>query len=137
MRAAFSRQAGRVSIVQVVMVVIAAAIGYVAWKYGPVQMHKWAIADVARGTAARMMVEFDDRKLQEELRREVEERTGIQIGHLSELFLTREREGNVKRVEVHWTEQVDHVWGSTHTLEMVVVETAAPAEEALRMKNAH
>lgn len=123
------------SVFQVVMILALVAGGYLAVKYGPVQLRKMTIAGVARKTAAKMMVEFDDAGLQRAMRDEVQKQTGVEIGY-SELFLTREREGNVKKVEVRWTEQIDHLWGSTHTLEMVVVETAEPGPDALRMRNA-
>ena len=117
------------------MVVVGIAGAYFGWKYIPVQLHKSAIRETARTAAAKMMVEYDDRKLAEWIRQDIQDKTGIEIGYMSELSLERQS-GSRKVVTVNWTEQIDHVWGSTHTIEMTVTESAEHGGAHLKMKNA-
>lgn len=118
------RQGGRVEVVQVVGVVVLAAALYFGFMYLPVLTHRMAMADIARRYAARMLVDFNDGKLREEIFQQAKKETGIQIG-MSELFLQRKQQPSSTHVTIKWTEQVKHIWGgSPHVIKMSVTESA-------------
>jgi hypothetical protein len=129
------RTRGRVSVVQVILIAVAAVGLYFGFRYLPVQMHKMGIADVARTAAAKMMVEHDDNKIRELVFQEVKSKTGVQVG-MSELFIKRERNPIIKNtVTVRWTEQIRHPWSqSPHVLKMEVTESNGAG--TVKMKNA-
>lgn len=128
------RMRGRVSVAQVV-VVSALAVGlYFGFRYLPVQMHKMGMGEIARAAAARMMVEFNDAKIREQVFQEAKSKTGVQIG-TSELLLKRQQQPIVNTVTIRWTEQIHHPWSkSPHVLKMEVTESAAHGGKV--MKNA-
>lgn len=130
------RARGRVSIAQVVGLAVLAAGLYFGFKYLPVLTHRMGLADVARGAAARMVVDLNDAKIREQIHQEARARTGVQIG-MSELFLERKTHPVLEnRVTIRWTEQIKHPWSkSPHVIKMEVTETAAVGNEKV-MKNA-
>lgn len=129
------RSSGKVSIAQIVGLAILAVGIYFGWMYLPVLSHKMAMDDLARTYAARMLIDYDDTKMREEIRARAKSETGIEIGHMSELFLERRTSPKIKRVvTIKWTEQVKHVWGKNHVLKMSVSQSIEPGGKV--MKNA-
>ena len=118
-----TRQAGRVGIVQVVAVVVLAAALYLGFMYLPVLTHRMTMSDIARRYAARMLIDFNDAKMREEIFLEAKKDTGIQIG-MSELFLQRKQQPLSTHVTIKWTEQVKHIWGKNHVIKMSITESA-------------
>ena len=120
-----ARQSGRVSIAQVVAVGVLAVAGYFAFMYFPLLTHRMALGTIAREGAAKMLIEFNDGKLREEIFQKAKTETGVQIG-MSEMFLQRQSNPIKATVTIKWTEQVKHVWGKNHVLKMSVTESAQP-----------
>ena len=126
-----NRRAGRASVSGIVMIVLGAIALYFAFMYLPVLMHKMSIGDVARQAAAKMQVDFADAKIRESIRTDIKSRTGVEIG-MSELLITRK--GTLTTVNVKWTEQVKHLWGTNHVIKMEVTESVVPGN--VKLKNA-
>ena len=120
-----TRVSGKVSVVQVLALLVLAVAGYSAFMYFPLLTHRMALGTIAREAAAKMMVEHNDGKLREEIFERAKRETGVQIG-MSEMFLQRQPNPRKTTVTLRWTEQVKHVWGKNHVIKMQVQESAEP-----------
>ena len=125
------RERGRVSVSQIVMLAALVAGLYFGVMYLPILSHRWAMGDIARKAAAKMIYEFNDMEIREFVRTEAEQHTGIQIG-TSELWLERRRQPTQYVVTIRWTEQVKHLWGKNHVMKMAVTEGVEPGGTVIK-----
>jgi len=120
-----TRVSGKVSVVQVLALLVLAAAAYGAFMYFPLLTHRMALGTIAREAASKMLIEHNDGKIREEIFERAKRETGVQIG-MSELFLSRSASVHKTIVTIRWTEQVKHVWGKNHVIKMQVQESAEP-----------
>lgn len=122
---------GGISITQVVVGAIVAAVLYAAVMYVPGVMNKSTMNGIARDAAARMVLESNDAAIREEIVKKATA-AGIVIGQ-SEIKLERRIQPTVKyTVTLTWTEKVKHVWGSTQVSKSTASGIAEPGKSGIK-----
>ncbi len=130
-KAARNLEQGGISIAQIVTGTIVVVAVYLAAMYIPGVMHKVTMKDIARNAAAKMVLETNDAPIREEVAKQAKA-AGIVIGQ-SEIQINRQMKPTLKyTVTLRWTEQVKHVWGSTHVRKQVVSGIAEPGQSGIK-----
>ena len=96
-----TRVSGKVSVVQVLALLVLAVAGYVALMYFPLLTHRMALGTIARESATKMLIDHNDGKLREEIFERAKRETGVQIG-MSEMFLQRHPDPRRMTVTLKW-----------------------------------
>ena len=130
MRVRQLRAGGRINPLQVFVLAIAAAVAYAGYVYMPGQMRKMSMNGLARDMSHKMLVDFNDGQIREEIINRAQHQGVMGLGASG---ITLERLQPLKcRVTLTWVEQPHPFWNKNQVLHMKVVQEAEPGGNLLK-----
>lgn len=117
------RTAGKVSVASIVVLALVGAGAYFLFKYLPLWMEKASAKDIARTAAAKMVIEPNDAVVREFIQTRAKEK-GLTLPPSQVVLRRNYPNTGMFTVELGWTHQMSHPWGSRKVMNMKVAEVA-------------